>query len=107
MNSELACVLSAIILADTKQEITADAILKIAKAANVEVKPQWPILFAQFLGGKDMIELLTSIGSGSAAPAAAAGAVAVVEEKKEKTEEEQIVAGFAFGDSSSSEEESS
>ena len=110
MNSELACTLAAIILADAKQEITAEAIAKVCKAANVEVKAQWPILFAQFLAGKDIKELLTAIGTAGPAPAAAAAASAPAEEekKKEKTEEEQIVAGFAFGaDSSSSEEESS
>ena len=76
MSSETACVLAAIILADAEMEVTAENILKIVKAAGVEVAPQWPILFAQFLQGKKVMDLLTSLGSAPAAPAGAAAASA-------------------------------
>eukprot|EP00703_Trepomonas_sp_PC1_P000129 JAP96477.1 Ribosomal protein P1B [Trepomonas sp. PC1] len=107
MSSELACVLASIILTDAKQEITADSISKVIKAANIKVEAQWPLLFANFLAGKNMNELLTSIGSAGAAPQVQQAAEVKAEVAKEKTEEEQIVAGFAFGNSSSSEDESS
>jgi large subunit ribosomal protein LP1 len=66
MSSELACVLASIILSDSKQEITADSINKIIKAAGIKVEAQWPLLFGTFLAGKNMTELLTSIGSAGA-----------------------------------------
>ena len=107
MNSELACVLASIILADGKQEITADNIKKVLKAAGVEVKPQWPILFAQYLAEKDIMELMTSIGSAAPAQAVAAEAAPAEEKKEEKkVEEEPVIAGFAFGDSSSDDDDS-
>ena len=76
MSSETACVLASIILADAEMEVTADNITKIVKAAGVEVAPQWPILFAQFLQGKNVMDLLTSLGQAPAAPAGAAAASA-------------------------------
>lgn len=67
------------------------------KAANVDVEPYWPSLFAKALEGIDVKNLITSIGSGAgaasaggaAAPAAAAEAPAAAESKKEKKEESE------------------
>lgn len=77
------------------------------KAANVEVEPYWPGLFAKALEGVNVKELITNIGSGvGAAPAAGAAAPAAggaapaaaapekKEEKKEESEEEDDDMGF-------------
>lgn len=63
------------------------------KAANVDVEPYWPGLFAKALEGVNVKDLITSIGSGvgaapaAAAPAAAASAAPAAEKKEEKKEE--------------------
>nr|AID68562.1 ribosomal protein p1 [Cerebratulus lacteus] len=96
-NDELACTYSALILADDEVAITADKLQTILKAANVNVEPFWPGLFAKALTGVDVKELITKIGSSAgSAPAAGAGAAAAgapaeeekKEEKKEESEEE-------------------
>ena len=46
---ESACVYSALILVDDDLPITEDKIKTILKAANVEVEPIWPSLFAKAL----------------------------------------------------------
>lgn len=73
-----------------------EKIATILKAANVDIEPYWPGLFAKALEGIDVKSLITSIGSGvgsgGGAPAAAAGgagaAPAAAEKKEEKKEEE-------------------
>merc|ERR1712093_38867 len=90
--SELASTYAALILADEGLEITADKIVAIASAANVEVEPIWASLLAKALEGKDVKELLTNVDAGGAAPAAGAapGAAAggAAEEAKEEAKEE-------------------
>lgn len=75
-----------------------EKIQTILKAANVEVEPYWPGLFAKALEGVNIKELITNIGAGAgAAPAggapAAAGAApaaaAPIEEKKKEPEPEE------------------
>ena len=75
-----------------------EKISTILKAANVDVEPYWPSLFAKALEGVNVKDLITNIGSGvgaapaagGAAPAAAAAAPeAKKEEKKEESEEEE------------------
>lgn len=68
----------------------------ILKAANVEVEPYWPGLFAKALEGINVKDLITNIGSGvgaapagGAAPAAAAAAPAAEAKKEEKKKEEE------------------
>nr|ABZ04251.1 ribosomal protein rplp1 [Lineus viridis] len=91
---ELACTYSALILADDDVAITVDKIQTILKAAQVQVEPFWPGLFAKALSGVDVKELVTKIGNaaGSApaggAAAAPAGGAAPAEEKKEEKKEE-------------------
>lgn len=73
--------------------------LTILKAANVEVEPYWPGLFAKALEGVNVRELVTRLGSGvgtasaagpsSAAPAAAAEAAPKEEKKKPESEPEE------------------
>lgn len=70
-----------------------EKISTILKAANVEVEPYWPGLFAKALEGVNVKDLITSIGSGvgaagAAAPAAAAAAAPAAEKKEEKKESE-------------------
>ncbi|CAH8558233.1 unnamed protein product [Schistosoma mattheei] len=69
--SELACVYAALMLADDDIDVTADKINTILKAANIKfVESYLPNLFATALNGKNVKDLLMSLGS--AAPAAAA-----------------------------------
>lgn len=75
-----------------------EKIQTILKAANVDVEPYWPGLFAKALEGVNIKDLITNIGSGvgaapagGAAPAAAAPAAAAPakEEKKKESEPEE------------------
>lgn len=77
-----------------------EKIQTILKAANVDVEPYWPGLFAKALEGVNVKDLITKIGSGAGAapaaaaapaggaPAAAAPAAAKEEKKKESEPEE-------------------
>ncbi|XP_043466867.1 60S acidic ribosomal protein P1 [Leptopilina heterotoma] len=95
--AELACVYSALLLVDDDVAVTGEKIQTILKAANVDVEPYWPGLFAKALEGVNVKELITNIGSGvgaapaagaAAAPAAAAGGAAAESKKEEKKKEE-------------------
>lgn len=72
-----------------------EKISTILKAANVDIEPYWPGLFAKALEGINVKDLITNIGSGvgtggGAAPAAAApGAAPAAAEKKEEKKEEE------------------
>ncbi|XP_044748272.1 60S acidic ribosomal protein P1 [Coccinella septempunctata] len=97
--AELSCVYASLILADDDIAITGEKIQTILKAANVDVEPYWPGLFAKALEGVNIRELVTRLGSGvgagagaaQAAPAAAAAAEATPakEEKKKESEPEE------------------
>jgi len=95
-NAELACVYAALILVDDEVAITGEKIATLLKAANVDVEPYWPSLFAKALEGVDVKNLITNIGSGvgaapaggASAPAASAAAAAPAESKKEEKKEE-------------------
>ncbi|CAH0557106.1 unnamed protein product [Brassicogethes aeneus] len=94
-NAELACVYSALILADDEIAVTGEKLQTILKAANVDVEPYWPGLFAKALEGVNIKELITNIGSGvgaagpaAAGPAAAAPAAAAPAKEEKKKEEE-------------------
>ena len=74
----------------------ADKIVSLTQVANCPVEPIWATLLAKALEGKDVKEMLSSVGSGAggaavaAAPAAAAGGAApAAEEKKEEKKEEK------------------
>ena len=54
----------ALILADDGLEITAENIVAITKAANVEVEPYWPGLFAKLFAKKSVEDLITNVGAG-------------------------------------------
>ncbi|GFQ98071.1 60S acidic ribosomal protein P1 [Trichonephila clavata] len=95
---EMACVYSALILQDDDIAISPEKIDTILKAAKVEVEPYWPGLFARCLESVDLKQLITNVGTPSAAPAAAAAPAAEAEgdkkggkkeEKKEESEDEE------------------
>lgn len=95
--AELACVYSALILVDDDVAVTGEKISTILKAANVDVEPYWPGLFAKALEGVNVKDLITNIGSGvgaagpaaAGAPAAAAAAAPAEAKKEEKKKEEE------------------
>lgn len=98
--SNLAVSYAAIILADADVEITADKLLTLTKAANIEdVEPIFAQLYAGAINKADKKELLAAFGAtagpaagpaGSAAPGGAdeAGEAAAAEEKKKEEAEE-------------------
>ncbi|GAP83299.2 putative 60S acidic ribosomal protein P1 [Rosellinia necatrix] len=107
--AELASSYAALILADDGVDITADKLQTLIKAAGVpDVEPIWTQLFAKALEGKDVKDLLSSVGSGggaAAGPAAAGGAAGgaaaaepAAEEKEEEKEESDDDMGFGLFD---------
>ncbi|KAL2278950.1 hypothetical protein FJTKL_14100 [Diaporthe vaccinii] len=106
--AELASSYAALILADEGVEITADKLQTIIKASGNEIEPIWTSLFAKALEGKDVKDLLTSVGSGGGAAPAAAGAAAAggadaaeapkEEAKAEEKEESDDDMGFGLFD---------
>lgn len=93
--AELACVYASLILVDDDVAVTGEKISTILKAANVEVEPYWPGLFAKALEGINVKDLITNIGSGAGAGAPAGAAAAggdaapVAEAKKEEKKKEE------------------
>lgn len=104
---ELACVYSSFILQDGQGSITPDNISTVLRAANVEVEPFWPGIFAKAVEKINLKDLITNVGAGAGSgPAAPAGAPAPAaaapeekkEEKKEEEEEEDDDMGFGLFD---------
>ena len=103
---ELAVVYSALILQDDDIAITAEKLQTVLKAANVDVEPYWPTLFAKALEGVDLKGLISNVGSGVGAAPAAGGAAAAApaaaaesakESKKEEAAEESEEDDMGFG----------
>jgi large subunit ribosomal protein LP1 len=98
----LACVYSALILADDDVAITGEKIQTILRAASIDVKPYWPGLLAKALGSINVKDLITNVGSGvggSGAPVAVAVTETARAEKKEeakKKEESDNDIGFGL-----------
>ncbi|OLL26811.1 60S acidic ribosomal protein P1 [Neolecta irregularis DAH-3] len=89
-SSELATSYAALILADDDLPINHENLQTLVKAANVEVETIWISLFVKALEGKDVKQLLSSIGSGgAAAPAAGEAAASSAQEPQEKKEAEK------------------
>jgi len=95
-STDLATTYAALILADDGLEITADKIVALTSAADVEIEAIWATLLAKALEGKNVKDLLSNVGSGGGAPAvgsnvaaASSGAAPVEEEKKEEAPEEK------------------
>eukprot|EP01132_Coremiostelium_polycephalum_P004145 gene4145-5186_t len=95
VNDQLACIYSALLLHDDGIEITDDKIKTLLKAANVEVAPHWPGLYARLLKKTNIKDLLLNAGSSAAAaapaatPAAAAAAPAAAAKKEEPKKKEE------------------
>lgn len=83
-NDQLACIYSALILVDDDVPITTDKIKAILKAADVDVEPIWPGLFARALSGCDVKELMAKLGGPAAGGAPVAAASAATEKAEEK-----------------------
>ncbi|KAK8816125.1 60s acidic ribosomal protein [Blastocystis sp. ATCC 50177/Nand II] len=89
-HDEVVCSLACLILADAGVTVNTENIDKLLKATNNTVEPYWPMLFAKYLGEKDICELLMKPSCGAAAPVAAAAAGdAPAEEKKEEEKKEE------------------
>ncbi|KAH3685473.1 hypothetical protein WICPIJ_003556 [Wickerhamomyces pijperi] len=106
MSFESALSYAALILADSEVEISAENLLALTKAANVEVEKIYADLFAKALETQDVKALLTNFSAGAAGAAPAAGASAaagsaeaaaeeVVEEAKEESDDDM---GFGLFD---------
>jgi large subunit ribosomal protein LP1 len=111
MNLQLAASYAALILFDSKQEITAESLSAVASAAGVELGA-FAAVFARLLAGRDIEKFLVVGGGGAAAAApaassrgapAAAGAAAAAapaaaeEKKKSSSSEHGDLGGGLFG----------
>ena len=67
MSGDLAFTYAALILSDDGQEVTADKMDTIVKAAGVTVEPYWGMLFGKFLATKSVDELVADVGAGACA----------------------------------------
>ncbi|CAK5278995.1 unnamed protein product, partial [Mycena citricolor] len=63
MSSDLAATYAALILADADVDITAEKILTLTTAANIELEPIWATLLAKTLEGKNVKEMLSAVGT--------------------------------------------
>ncbi|KAH8360979.1 hypothetical protein KR215_011580 [Drosophila sulfurigaster] len=103
--AELACVYASLILVDDDVAVTGEKISTILKAANVDVEPYWPGLFAKALEGINVKDLISNIGSGvgaapaggAAAPAASDAPAAEAKKEEKKKEEESDVSDDDMG----------
>ena len=95
MSGDLACTYAALILHDDGQEVTADKIGDVVKAAGLEIEPYWAGLFAKFLEQKSVGDLISNVGAGGgggggggAAAGGDAGGDAAAAAPEEEEEEE-------------------
>ena len=64
MSGELACTYAALILSDDGQDVTADKMDTIIKAAGVTIEPYWTMLFGKFLESNKVEDLIANVGAG-------------------------------------------
>merc|ERR1711872_677867 len=88
---EMACVYSALLLADDNLEINDDNIKKVMDAANIQYESFWPKLFCSGIAGLNIQDLISSAMSApaavSAAPVAQTSAKQEAPAKEEKKPE--------------------
>ncbi len=98
---QLAVTLAALILHDDKADVTADALSRVLKTANVNVAAYWPMLFAKALEGKNVSDFLTVSTGGSAqvsAPVATGDAKGPAKEEKKPEPVEEPEVDMDMGD---------
>ena len=103
--AELAVPYAILALHDDNVEITEENIMKLLKAANIEVEAVWVSIFVKAFEGKNVGDMLTAFSSApvaaAAAPAAASAASAAApaaakeEAKKEESDDDM---GFGLFD---------
>ncbi|XP_007112713.2 60S acidic ribosomal protein P1-like [Physeter macrocephalus] len=110
--SELPCIYLALILHDDEVTVMEDKINALVKAADVNVEPFWPGLFAKALANVNIRSLICNVGAGGPAPAAGATPAGApgpstnccpseekkVEAEKEESEESDDDMGFGLFD---------
>lgn len=104
--AELAVPYAILALHDDNVEITEENVMKLLKAANIEVEAIWVSIFVKAFEGKNIADMLTAFSSApvavAAAPAAGGGAApaaaAKEEAKKEVKEESDDDMGFGLFD---------
>lgn len=80
--AQLACTYAALILHDDGQDVTADKISALVKAAGVKVESYWPKMFAKALSGQSISSFFNFGGAASSGPAATTSAPAAKEVAK-------------------------
>ena len=103
--AELAVPYAILALHDDNVEITEENIMKLLKAANIEVETVWVSIFVKAFQGKNIGDMLSAFSSAPAAAvaaptagAAAPAAAAKEEAKKEVKEESDDDMGFGLFD---------
>eukprot|EP01084_Bolivina_argentea_P190845 327847_1 len=90
--SELAATLAAMVVGDGGNDVSADKMDAVIKAAGLKVDKIWTQVFAETLEGQDItgyLKLGGGGGGGAAAAPAAGGAAAAAEPEPEEEEEEE------------------
>lgn len=106
--AELAVPYAILALHDDNVEITEENVMKLLKAANIEVESVWVSIFVKAFKGKNIGDMLTAFSSAPVAAAAApvsgaaaaapAAAASKQEAKKEVKEESDDDMGFGLFD---------
>ncbi|KAJ7054422.1 60S acidic ribosomal protein P1 [Mycena amicta] len=99
-STDLAATYAALILADAESEITAEKILTLTTAANIDLEPIWATLLANALEGKNVKEMLSTVAVASSA----APTDAPVKPGPSKDVEEEKPESVEGGDSDSDED---
>ena len=108
--AEVAVPYAILALYDDKLDITADNIISLLSAANIEIERVWAEVFAKSFSNPANVEKLVSaigaaapVATGAAAPTAASGSAPAAEEKKKEAkpaakEESDEEMGFGLFD---------
>ena len=89
MSGDLACTYAALILADDGQEVTAEKLDTVIKAAGVEIEPYWSMLFGKFIAANPVDELIAKVGAGGGGGGGGGAAEEAAPEPEPEEEEEE------------------